>query len=313
MSHFSSLFKITSQCNDSCDFCLEYKFIKSKRPPLTFSEFMDNYFFLKKRHALDYFILTGGEPTLHPQFFEMLGFLKEKGESFRFITNLLKFNQNIFVRRVKSIFSNFKNQRQQDLSKIIASINDLPEKSPTAKKRFKGLEAALRAGLPLMVTTVIYNRNLKDLPRLSVRLRDLFDKFAPEKFFHLEFRQIYIEGTEQCLLDKSLVRDFSSIKKSIENSIEVLEGSRIRLTLWNFPLCYLENPDSAKNEAMAERQERRILKINKDAQMKDKEIRDWEVYLKHARKCKKCRLKKYCSGIDEAYIKKYGFPCLRSL
>ena len=71
----SFLFKIISQCNDSCNFCLEYKFIKSKQPPLSFKEFKKNYFYLRKKLVPNYVILTGGEPTLHQEFFDMLNFL----------------------------------------------------------------------------------------------------------------------------------------------------------------------------------------------------------------------------------------------
>ena len=313
MNHCSYLFKITSDCNDFCSFCLEYKFIKSGRPPLSLKEFKKNYFYLKKRFKPDYIILTGGEPTLHPQFFEMLKFLKQQREAFRFITNLLKFNEESFLAKLKPIFSGFLSKNQENLSKIIASINDLPERSQIAKQRFEGLKKALLMGLPSMVTVVIYLDNLKDLPELSKRLRDLFETYAPDKFLHVEFRLIYIEGTLPKLLKLSLPTRICEIKKAIQKSIDILDAPKIKVTLWNFPLCYLDNYEKVKNEAIMERQARKLIKIHKDAQLKNFEIRDWEVYLKPHQECLKCKLNNFCSGIDKAYITKYHFSKLKPL
>ncbi|MBL7154911.1 MAG: radical SAM protein [Candidatus Portnoybacteria bacterium] len=311
MGHNSFLFKITSECNDFCSFCLEYKFIKSGRPPLSFEEFKKNYYYLKEKFRPNYAILTGGEPTLHPQFFEMLNFLKQQGEGFRFITNLLKFNQKDFLKNLKPIFSNFLNKKQENLSKIIASINDLPEKNQIAQKRFAGLTKALLMELPLMVTVVIYRDNLRDLPALSERLKKLFEKYLPDKSFHVEFRLIYIEGTSPKLLKLSLPTNFPKIKKAVEDSIQILDAPKTKVTLWNFPLCYLDDYKSAKNEAIAERQARRLVKIDKDNQLDKVGIREWEAYLKPHQECKKCQLKGLCSGIDEMYITEYGFPKLK--
>jgi hypothetical protein len=115
------------------------------------------------------------------------------------------------------------------------------------------------------------------------------------------------------LLKKSLPTDFEKVKESLEAAIKILNIHKINITLWNFPLCYLDNPLMLKDGAMAERQNRRLIKIHKNAQMENAEIRDWEDYLKLHQECKNCRLKNFCSGIDPDYIKKYHFPKLKPL
>lgn len=311
--HYSAIFKIISQCNDFCDFCLEYKFIKSGRPPLSLEEFKKNYFYLKKKFHPDYVILTGGEPTLHPQFFEILDFLKKQRATFRIITNLLKFNEKDFLKKLKVYFSNFRGKKQASQSKIIVSINDLSEKGRIAKERFEGLKKALKLGLPLMITTVIYRDNLKDLPEISKRLKNLFRRYATDGFLHIEFRMIYIEGTSPELLKKSLPINFQKVKNSVEAAMRVLDVPKVNVTLWNFPLCYLDNPIKFKDKSLIERQVRRLIKIHKNAQLKNAQIRNWEIYLKKNLACQKCSLNNYCSGIDQAYIRKYDFPQLRPI
>lgn len=309
--HNAALFKIISECNDFCDFCLEYKFIKSGRPPLTLEEFKRSYFYLKRKFHPDYVILTGGEPTLHPQFFEILDFLKKQGAAFRIITNLLKFNDKKFLKKLKIYFSNFWNKKQRSQSKIIASINDLPERNRIAKERFEGLKKALKLNLPLMITTVIYRGNLKDLAEIARRLKILFNHYAPNKVLHIEFRLIYIEGTLPSLLKKSLPTDFQKMKKAVEVALKVLDVPETNVTLWNFPLCYLDSIPQQMDRAIKERRQRKLLKVNKDSQMEGIQIRDFEEYFKKNKGCTSCTYNDNCSGIDEAYIKKYHFPRLK--
>lgn len=309
--HYAVLFKIISQCNDFCDFCLEYDFIKSGRPSLSLEELKENYFYLKKKFAPDYYILTGGEPTLHSQFFEMLEFLKEKGEPFRLISNFLNFNNKEFLERLKIVFSGFKNDRQKNLSKVFASINDLPERSSAARKRFSGLKNVLKLGLPIMIMTVIYRQNVKDLSVLSARLVNLFKKFGKNKSLSLEFRPIYIEGTPPSLLKISMPKNFLIFKKAVEESADILSRVGANFILWNFPLCYLDDPKRFADKRMKEMLNLSFVKVHKNAQLKNAKIRDWEIYFKSQHACRRCALNNLCSGMDRDYIKKYNFPELR--
>lgn len=310
---YAILFKINSVCNDFCSFCLEYRRIRSKEPFLSLQEFQKNYFYFEKKFNPEYIILTGGEPTLHPSFFKMLDFLKKRGKAFRFITNLLKFNEKDFLNNLKHYFINFENRKQENLTKIIASINDLPERNLKARQRFNGLKKSLKIDLPLIVTTVIYRNNIKNLPKLSQYLINLFEKYTSKSPLSLELRLIYIEGTLSSLLKISLPKNFQKIKKSVEDSIKIINDSGASITLWNFPLCYLDNPERITNRKMGERQDRQLIKVHKSAQLKKAEIRDWKVYLKSNQVCQQCKFNNSCSGIDQDYIKKYNFPKLQSL
>jgi len=315
--HNSILFKITSQCNDNCSFCLEYDFIKAKRPLLTFEEFKKNYLFLKsflkkKRSTIDYVILSGGEPTLHPDFFRMLSYLKGLGEPFRFITNLISFNKEDFLDRLAKIYSQYKSDKQKSLSKFIASINDLPEKTFVAQQRFSGLVKALEVDLPAIVTVMIYQGNVKELPLLASRLKTVFKEKSKKDFLQIEFRSIYIENTPEELLKGSLPQDINQVRNSIEECVKILDSPNIEVTLWGFPLCYLSNYQKAKNKMIRKRQSRRIIKVSKDLQLENTEVRNWERYLKSNKVCHKCKLKYYCSGIDKLYLDKNVYPSLRS-
>lgn len=305
------LFKITSRCNDFCKFCIEYEFIKAKRPDLSLTEIKNNYSYLRKKFEPDYVILTGGEPTLHPEFFEILDFFKREGVAIRLITNLLNFNRKNFLKRLKPFFSRFKNKKQEQLSRVIVSINDLPGRHPSAFKRIQGLRNALKCNLPLMITVLIYQDNVRDLPAVASLLTETFKKFAPSRILYVEFRFIYIEGTPKNLLEDSVPKNFYDIISSVEKAIDILESFGAKITLWNFPVCYLDKPERIKNAGIGSKLERRFIKINKDLQLQNVAVRDWGKYLKPYKKCRVCKFNNICSGVDKDYFKKFGFPSIR--
>jgi MoaA/NifB/PqqE/SkfB family radical SAM enzyme len=306
--HNAILYKVISKCNDSCPFCLEYKFIKSNRPPLALQEFKRNYLYFKKRFNIDYVILTGGEPTLHPEFFKMIEFIKNKGVGFRFITNLIKFNDHNFLEKLRPCFTDFKNDLQRQQTKIIASINDPSSHSLLARERIRGLKNALEYKFPLMVTIVVYRGNIKKLTELVLELEDIISRVSPRRKYHIEFRPMYVEGTEEFLLKESLPKNFNELMGQIEKLISLVQGKNLIVTFWNLPLCYLKNYRRVENNTVKDRQSRRLIKVSKDAQLDKVEVRNWENFLKSYRECRECQLRFKCSGIDKAYIEKYGYP-----
>jgi len=310
--HNALLFKITSKCNDFCKFCIEYKSIKSKKDDLSLREIKDNYFYFKDKFKIDYIILTGGEPTLHPEFFEIINFFKNQGIGFRIITNLLKFNEIDFLKRFKSFFLDFKNKEQENSTRVITSINDLPGYHLSALKRINGLKRLLEYNLPLMVTVVVYQDNLKYLPRLALYLKKLFEENIPPITLYIEFRLIYIEGTLDSLLKKSLPQNFDKLRCSMEKTINILDSSEVKLSLWNFPLCYINNSKQVENIGINAKLDRRFIKINRDLQLGNAEVRSWKTYLKSYSECKRCKLKDVCSGVDKDYFEKFNFPLVQA-
>lgn len=309
----SFLFKIISECNDSCSFCLEHESIKLKRPKMTFSDFKNNLDYLKKIYKPNYIILSGGEPTLHPDFFKMLKFLKTKNEGFRFITNLINLSDVRYVKKIKNIFSDFKSEKQKKISKIIASINDSPIKDKIARKRYVGLKNLLKLKLPLVVVITIYNGNWNTLPEVSMEIRRLVEKYGGEKKFNIEFRMIYHIKTMKALLEKSLPDKTNDIGKLLEKCVEIFDIPSINMTLWNFPLCYLKNYEKIENSGIPERKRRKIIRINIDEKFEKHNVEDWIDYFKKYKECESCVMNDYCTGVDEGYINSNYYKKIKAI
>ena len=91
------LFVITFKCNDNCHYCLQKSSRdKAKINPsygeMSLSELKKNAEFLKKR-CPDRLLLTGGEPSMHPDFWEIIDyFYNESGiPNISFETNSISF------------------------------------------------------------------------------------------------------------------------------------------------------------------------------------------------------------------------------
>lgn len=308
----AALFKVTSRCNDNCSFCIEKKFMKKERDDLSLAEIKENFNYLQERFKISYAVISGGEPTLHADFFGILDYFHKEGVEFRFITNFIKLGENRFFKKLLPYFPARRGQTGPSReNKIIGSINDLPGAGATAGKRIVGLKNVLRHSLPLMLIIVIYKKNVEKLSNLIFYLAGLFKQYGYDKPVNIELRLIYIEGTLNSLLKKSLPDNFKQIQESARKAVLMANGLGVTVTFWNFPLCYLENLPSFQDKSIQERRRRKLLKINKDFQRRKIKARDFEEYLKKAPACTKCKYDNLCSGIDGIYLEKYHFSPLR--
>ncbi|MFQ6671854.1 MAG: radical SAM protein [Candidatus Tectimicrobiota bacterium] len=89
-------FTINQQCNLECAHCLTNSGPRVKAPILKLADIQR---IAKDAHAMgvERFYVTGGEPTLHPEFFEIVAFLQSLGEVI-FFTNGTLFNEEMLER-----------------------------------------------------------------------------------------------------------------------------------------------------------------------------------------------------------------------
>jgi len=302
--NIAALFKITVRCNDNCNFCIERKYAKKNLKDLSLKEIEDNFNYLRNNFDLDHVIITGGEPTIHKNFLKILDYFYKEGVEFKIITNLLYFNNDIFLKKILKYFPINKNNR------IIGSINNLPI-SEVDIKRMSGLENFLKYKLPIMLIIVISKDNLESLSDLIVHLHKLFKKYDYKKM-NIEFRLIYIGDTLKSLLKKSLPTDFKKIKKHVQKAIKTANLLGVNIIFWNFPLCYIDNLPRFQDETIEKRRQRKLLKVSKNFQFKKIKIRNFKECFTKNNNCMNCKYNNCCSGIEGNYFSEYNFPLLKT-
>jgi len=238
-SNISALFKITSQCNDFCKFCIEIN--SEKREDLTLEEIKTNFKYLRSNFKLDNVVLTGGEPTMHPDFIKIIEYFYKQEMDLRIITNFLKFKNESFLKKVIPFLKEDKKELKLNNKRIIGSINDLPIRKGDIG-RIVGFKNVLKHKLPLSLIVVIYKDNLKHLGELISYLAGIFKKYNPRVSINIELRLMYLEDTSPFSIKASLPMDFKEIKQHVQKAIEVAAYFEVTLTLWNFPFCYIDRP-----------------------------------------------------------------------
>ena len=82
--YFSFQWHITDECDQRCKHCYIFSENNCKKlDSMTWKQMRDAFFncldFCKVYDRLPYFYITGGDPILHPDFWKLLGLLKEHG------------------------------------------------------------------------------------------------------------------------------------------------------------------------------------------------------------------------------------------
>ena len=92
MEYFSFQWHITDECDQRCKHCYIFSEDAGREPDaMTWPQIQDTFYncldFCKIHRRLPYFYLTGGDPILHPSFWDLLGLMKENKIPFTILGN----------------------------------------------------------------------------------------------------------------------------------------------------------------------------------------------------------------------------------
>lgn len=298
----TAIFKITSSCNQKCKFCSELPFLQSGRSYLEHDEIVANYRYLSKNFNIYSVVLSGGEPTLHPDYFSILDFFSKQNVFLKIITNLSKFSDDRFLKNHKDYFKKNKDW------KMYGSINTLPlaETDPN----ILGLKNILINKIPISMIITAYKENLKEISRLITYLSKLFVFFKTP--LRLELRLMYIKEVCSQVLDQA-PNDFHQLTESFKECLKVSNSLDIPVILWNFPVCYARGVYNNLDENVEKRKKIKIVKIDKDNQLEDYKTRDFRDFFFKNGECEFCEYFDNCSGINRKYINDINFPELKRI
>lgn len=165
--------ELTAQCNLNCRHCYMDSSLIKKNDELSTEEWTNFFTLLRKKFGKKVFIsITGGEPLLRPDFFQILEHLNQLGYRPALATNGLLINE-------KNLF-----QISKCLSAISISLDG--EKESHNYLRQKDVYAATvksikliidRTDLPITIKTAVYKDNLQDLCYLVEELKNIGVKY----------------------------------------------------------------------------------------------------------------------------------------
>lgn len=292
-------FFIIGRCTNKCAFCSESYRMNGQEIGL---DKIKEVLSAEKAKGAELVQFTGGEPTIHSKFPEMLEFAKQTGYRTFIITNGAMLSSEAFCKRVlpyldEIMFSvHGHNEKIHDkITNNKGSFKKLLEGIENTKKYYKGIVRA---------TTCATNINLPHL----IDIAKLINNFQV-KDYQLMTLVPAGRGRENFY---ELMPRLSVLKGKIKELIDFCNNHSIKIRFSGVPMCILGKDYGLScdiYEAMKidneEKHNGNVELWREPGKYDDKEFRIDMGRIKTG-KCKNCSKKVICGGIYQIYYDKYG-------
>ncbi len=261
--------RITNRCQNNCIFCYKECFNAKELKLEEIKKIIDSI----KNNQKSNITLTGGEPTLHKDFFKIVKYAKQKGFSVSLQTNGILLASRTFVKNLKKTGIDLVrvsiHAHTKDLANAIAKNKNFYQNS------ILGIKNLIKEKIPTGISFVINSLNYKILPE--------FIKFMDKKFPEILWYDFYLVCEPVVYAFKrDVLVEFKKIKKPLHEALKYLVERGKKFKIGGIPLCYIKGFEKYYSLEQIQRLHR-----------KDK-------------KCKNCKMNKYCAGVMEEYAKIFG-------
>ncbi len=294
--HILGRVQITRECNQECIYC--------SAPPaaqeLDFEEIKKRIRNLKKLGTTD-LMLTGGEPTVKKDLFEILDFIESQGFSEKTIqTNGANLDSEDFLRKIKQ-YKNIKFNISFHSYKpeVFAKISKRPEHY---RRLLQGLGLIGRLGIPAYITIVISKLNYLHLKEHI--------QFIHERFPHLtHFSFNFIDPIYRADQNRWTVPTFAETEKYIHETADYMKKHSLTFRIEKLPLCYMsgfeEYSSDIRRGVFDESRIMNFLRTKDDTDSQELFIEKDSRFI-FSEQCRACRLNSICPGINPHYAKVHG-------
>lgn len=288
-----SLFRLAEACNNHCPMCSN-----SGRPEAWFTR-LDHLItrvgFLKEQ-GFRRVVLTGGEPTIHPGFWDVVAALNEHQITWDINTHGRTFSDPAFTERA----------RDEGLQRAIVSLHSHDVETsclifgckPSAhEETVKGIEHLLAQGVWLMLNCVVTTHNAG---HLTDYLRWCVERFGNDYTMKLAFPSTTGKGGEWEGLSLRYVDVIDEVRAMREAAAEL----DVRLVFESFPSCVLNDPSNRNISRSGFGETHYLDDVSGDRVYPIDHI---EAALSaYPETCQRCRAVKTCPGVSEGYLMRYG-------
>lgn len=176
----------------------------------------------------DSILLTGGEPTLHPQIFEIMDAAVTKGFSkIGFFSNATRFCDKKFVGR---LLEHGMDNAMFSLHGSCARVHNRIVGSDNFKKALEGIKTALQLKIKTVINTVAVSANMRDMPAIDRLIQERF----PDVLNH---RISYPALMGDILRHSDLIPKYEDVIKVIKLLLNMPRRIPIKTEL--IPICLL--------------------------------------------------------------------------
>ena len=226
-------------CNERCQFC-PCSEGSADVPSLTYEEVCESIRRAIEERGVENILLSGGEPTIHPDFFKILEFIKGYGVNISLLTNALRIADDDFAERMFSIIEG------ERLDVTVAFHSHIPEKHDfltqhkgSFERSMKGVDNMLKYNVRLSIKNNIVNYTYKDLPEYVEWMTSHFNDNVT-----LLLCNIDINGTAASNKNNVAV-DFKQSIPYLQRALDIIiaqrkSGHKRNVKVLTTPLCLID-------------------------------------------------------------------------
>lgn len=287
--------KVGFACNNRCLFCAQ----GHKREGCAHVPFDELVERMKKgRETSDELVLTGGEPSIHPEIVRLVGVAKELG--YRQIQVQTNGRRLAYASFVDALVEAGATEFSPALHGPTADVHDALTRAPGSfRQTVAGIRHLRARNLPIVTNSVVVRGNVPHLGALVELLGRLGVGQAQLAFVHPV-------GTAYELFEQVVPR-LPDVVAPIRTSRRIAARYGMRLVTEAVPLCFLPG----MQELAVEDQIPDTTVIDLDGQPFDYSTWRPAEGKAHGPPCERCKLRFRCEGPWREYPEKYGWEEFR--
>lgn len=325
---FAFQWHITDDCDQRCKHC--YIFSENKSKPIIQMNFeqmksvLNNCLeFCKKFNREPYFYITGGDPILHPNFWDLMSLIKDVGAEFTILGNPFHLDDEVC-----------KNLRECGCDKYQMSLDGTRETHDWFRKKgsfdttLEKIKCIKNAGINSVIMTTVSGKNIDEIPEIiDTVVEHKVDTFAFARYCATSLeKDTNIEPLKYRALLEKCYKKFQEYK----NSDTYFDFKDHLWTLYLYEIGEFKIPDDIKEDMIYDgcncgnchiticsngdifacrRFESNVGNVYQD-KISDVWLNKMEEYREYDKfeKCSKCELLRFCRGCPAvAYGKTHNF------
>lgn len=223
--------EINNFCNNSCTMC-SLVIPPCKRKSASAKNVVDYLNKLDKN--TDHICFTGGEPTINPDFVEMLDYINKEFPNTKItvVTNARLLAYKSFVEKLEKINNLFLITELHGDEKLHDRITNV---KGSFRQSFEGIKNVLDKGFEVEIRIVVSKLNYKQVVDIAKIYKQNFSNADRVVIFPID-----ITGNAFRNKDK-VMPTYTEIVPYVEEAVDYLDRNGIKVRLFHFPFCVLKS------------------------------------------------------------------------
>lgn len=305
----SAYFAICYQCNHKCIFCP--RDLYESKETLDLSTIQSNIRKLKKEKEPFSVIISGGEPTLHPDFFEIVCFLLNERIPVSLLSNGELFNNSIFAEKFIQSFANKPINVITAIHSIDPNKHDhITQSKGSWERSLHGLKILSDNGVATTIKFIISKLNYSETKEFIQYIYEAFQGKAS-----INICGIDCAGNAGNYAEEAAI-GFIEMKGALDEALDYYESILntdhvFRVYLSELPLCSTD-PSFWRHFSLHSRDNQIAYSApNYNGNNEHLLLSPINDCYPFAKQCKKCKLYQICPGMWRTTFQQLGEGCVR--